>query len=107
MKGSRFRRCPVMPIWSCCCFLEQETLLTLPQSTQLYIVAWYYLCNINGYLHGAYWGSKYPIVLVTLGGVGVTVELWVPRPLFMRPGQFSYRLLALPKEDLPAQGSSA
>ena len=34
-------KCLVMPIW--CCFLEQETLLTLLQSTQLYtweLVAW-------------------------------------------------------------------
>ena len=35
--------------------------------------------------------------------VEVVVELWIPRPLSVRPGQSSYRLLAL---DLPAQGSS-
>ena len=28
-------RFPAGPLWCCCCFLEQETLLTLLQSTQL------------------------------------------------------------------------
>ena len=32
-----------------CCFLEQETLFTLFQSTQLYIGAWGSSCNINEY----------------------------------------------------------
>ena len=33
-------RSPLKTLWCCCCFLEQETLLTLLQSTQL----------LNGYL---------------------------------------------------------
>jgi len=33
------------------------------------------------------------------------VELWVPRPLSVRPGQSFCRLLALPQEDLPHKTS--
>ena len=33
----------------------------------------------------------------------VVVELWVLRPLSVRPGQSSCRLLVLSQEDLPAQ----
>ena len=40
-------------------------------------------------------GSKFLTVLVSLSGVGVVVELEVLPPLAMRPGQSSYRLLAL------------
>ena len=47
-------------------------------------------------------GSKYPTVLVSLSGVGVIVKLWVPRPLSMRPGQSSFGLLVVHREDLPA-----
>ena len=47
------------------------------------------------------------MVLVSLSSVGVVVELWVPQPLFVRPGQSSCGLLVLPQEDLPAQDASA
>ena len=64
-------------------------------------------CVCIAWLPGVNWGSKCPTVLVSLSGVEVIVELLVPRPLSMRPGQSSCGLLALPQEDLPAQGSSA
>ena len=55
-------------------------------------------CNINACVPG----SKY---LVSFSGVGVVVELWVPQPLSMRPGQSSCGLYTNP-QDLPVQGSS-
>ena len=47
--------------------------------------------------------------LAVLGSlcVGVVVEPQVPQPLSVRPGQSSCGLLALPKEELPVQGSSS
>ena len=52
-------------------------------------------CNISGYL-----GKQMPTVLVSHSDVGVIVE-----GLSVRPVQSFCRLLALPQEDLPAQGS--
>ena len=46
------------------------------------------------------------VCVCVLSGVEVVVELWVLRPLPVRPGQSSYRLLAVLQEDFPAQGSS-
>jgi len=54
-----------------------------------------------------YWVSKCSTVLVSLSGVGVVVELRVPRSLSTSPGQSSCGLLVLPQEDLPALDSSA
>ena len=50
--------------------------------------------------------SLYFVCVCVLSGFEVVVELWIPRPLCVRPGQSSCGLLALSQEDLPAQGSS-
>ena len=76
-------------IWCYCCFLEQETLLTLLQSTQLFKWGPGGLVLSGEAAHPAVTSSKFPTVLVLLSSVGVVVELQVPRPLSVRPGQSS------------------
>ena len=87
-----------MPI--CCCFLEQETLLIMLQSTQLYIgdlVSTEEAAVTSMGTCLVFTGST---VLVSFSGIGVVVELQVPQPLSMKPGESS-------GQDLSAQGSSA
>ena len=61
-------------------------------------------CIINGYLAFIREvNAQLSLSHVLLSSVEVVVELWVPRPLSMRPGQW---LLALLQKDLPAQGSN-
>ena len=72
----------VEPLWCCCCFLEQEALLTLLPSTQLFKWGPGGLVSTGEAAHPAVtsmgtWcklGKQMP-VLVSLSGVGVVVEL--------------------------------
>ena len=100
-----------IPSW-CCCFLEQETLLILLQSTQL--LKWGpgglvptggsspLSCNINGYL-----GKQMLNFKCLIEHLNVQVGLRGTTPSPVRHGTASCGLLVLPQEGIPALTHSA